>query len=265
MNNQPIGILDSGVGGLSIWKEIVLHMPHESTVYIADSLNCPYGNKDKEEIYRLARKLVGFLVKNNAKLVIVACNTITVSCLGRLRLEFKNLPIVGAVPVVKTLVENTRNKKIGILSTTATAKSEYQKELIKVFANKCEVVNIGMDKLVPLIEKGEIGGSEIKKILKDELNIFKNAGVDSLALGCTHFPFLKKEIQNFLGLSVLVFDSGGAIARQVKRVLTNNDDLSLQKKPEYSFYTTGNTQLFTAVVKKLIGENFVKKAERALL
>lgn len=265
MNNQPIGILDSGVGGLSIWKEIILHLPHESTIYIADSLNCPYGNKDKEEIYRLARKLVGFLVKNNVKLVVVACNTITVSCLGRLRLEFKNLPIVGAVPVVKTLVKNTRNKKIGILSTTNTAKSEYQKELIKVFANNCKVINIGTDKLVPLIEKGEIKGSEIKKILKEELSIFKSEGIDSLALGCTHFPFLKKEIQSFLGLSVLVFDSGGAIARQVKRVLVNNNDLSLEKKPEYSFYTTGDTQLFASAAKKMVGGNFIKKAERALL
>lgn len=246
MNNQPIGVLDSGVGGLTIWKEIVTLLPQECTIYIADSKNCPYGSKSADEIYSLARRLVKFLIKKDCKIIVLACNTITVSCLDRLRSEFSRVPIVGMVPVVKTASEQTKNGKIGILSTTRTAESQYQKDLIKRFAGDCRVINIGTDKLVPLIERGD--ASMIQIILTKELQPFVDTKVDVLALGCSHFPLIKDQIQKILGSRVLILDSGAAIARQVKRVLEANSAFSNSSKPTHQFFTTGDRAQFSEIL-----------------
>lgn len=258
MNNQPIGILDSGVGGLSIWQEIMLKLPQESTVYLADSLNCPYGKKTKKEVYKLAKRMVRFLIKENVKLIVLACNTITVSCLDILRKDFPEIPIVGTVPVVKTASQKTKNKKIGILSTITTAKSSYQKNLINKFAVDCRVLNLGTSVLVPFVEKAEIKNQKIETELRKILLPFEKAKIDVLALGCSHFPFLRKQIQKILGSKVLLLDSGAAIARQVERVLLNRNELSKGKNVQYKFYTTGDKKQFGLVVEKLIGEEIFK-------
>jgi len=261
MNNQPIGVLDSGVGGLSIWREIINFHPHESTIYIADSRNCPYGTKSEKEIYQLARKLVQFLIKKKVKLVVLACNTITVSCLDKLRKDFPKIPIIGTVPVIKTAVNLTRNKRIGALSTLRTSKSKYQKKLLEEFAKDCHVINKGTDKLVPLIEKGEIESEKILPILKEELKPFIKEKIDVLALGCSHFPLIKNEIQQILGLKMKILDSGKAIAKQVGRVLTNNKILSISKIPKHSFYVTGEKKPFLRVFKERIGYNGLVKEQ----
>ncbi|MDO8686886.1 MAG: glutamate racemase [Candidatus Berkelbacteria bacterium] len=258
MNNQPIGVLDSGIGGLSILKEIIKKFPHESTIYLADSLNCPYGNRSEKEIYNLSRRLVEFLVDQKVKIIIIACNTITVTCLDRLRKDFPNLPIIGTVPVIKTAVSVTKNKKIGILSTIATSKSDYQKNLINKFAGDCEVLNLGTDKLVPLVEKGDLESGELKDVLKSELWPFLKAGIDVLVLGCSHFPFLEEKMQEILGSKVLLLDSGAAIARQVERVLTANKTLSKKKSSSHIFYTTGEEKHFRLAVNKLMREQVGK-------
>src|SRR5581483_2839144 len=126
MNVRPIGIIDSGIGGLSIWNAIIRELPQESTTYLADSKNCPYGGRPIQEIHELATRLVRFLLGEQIKLLVIGCNSITVTCLDQLRIEFPQIPIVGTVPVVKTAAEVSKNKKIGILSTNATAKSFYQ-------------------------------------------------------------------------------------------------------------------------------------------
>lgn len=256
MNNQPIGILDSGVGGLSIWKEIVKELPNESTIYLADSLNCPYGDRTEEEIYSLAKRLVQFLLEKKVKLIVLACNTITVFCLDKVRSEFPEVPIVGTVPAVKTAVEKTKNKKIGILSTTATANSRYQKDLIAKFVKGCKALNIGTNLLVPFVEKGETESEEVKKVVRQALKEFLIEGVDTIALGCSHFPFLRGLIEEIMGEKIKVVDSGVAVSRQVKRVLTNNKILSLSNSPSYTFYTTGDAKEFTRVSKELVGDDF---------
>ena len=255
MNNNPIGILDSGLGGLTVWKEIAALLPHESTVYIADSQNTPYGAKSHEEIYHLSKRLIEFLLTKQAKVIVIACNTITVSCLDRLRNDYPNLPIIGTVPVIKTAVEITKNKKIGVLSTTGTAESQYQKELIHKFAGGINVINLGTDELVPLIEKGELEGEKIDAILQNVLFKFKEAEVDALALGCTHFPLLRSQMEKILGSSVRVLDSGQAIARQVKRILEHNQIIAEEKEPKYEFYTTGDSEIAKNILAgKIIGQ-----------
>lgn len=263
MNNQPIGVLDSGVGGLSIWQEIVRQHPKESTIYIADSKNCPYGKKTSRQIHSLSRCLVDFLLKKKVKLIVLACNTITVSSLDKLRAEFQKTPIVGTVPVIKTAVEKTQNQRIGIFSTTRTAKSRYQKELIEKFTNGLSVVNLGSDKIVPLIEKGA-DGQTLKKVLIQDLDKFKKENIDTLALGCSHFPFIKKHIVRILGPKVQVLDSAGAIGRQVGRILNIRNELSSQDKPTHAFYTTGEKNKFKYAIKRLVGYNATKVEEISL-
>lgn len=268
MNNRPIGILDSGVGGLSVWKEIVQMLPNESTIYLADSINCPYGDRSEEEIFSLAKRLIQFLVEKKVKLVIVACNTITVVCIDRLRVEFENLPIVGLVPAVKTAAEKTKNKRIGILSTPITARSAYQKNLIEKFAKEYDVVNVGTEELVPLIERGQIDSKSIKKILRKILNEFIIKDVDMIVLGCSHFPFLRDSIGEVMGDKIKILDSGEAVARQVKRVLSRNNSFSLLNNPSHLFYTTGGVKEFAKVSKKLVGgrfEDLIKSARAVLL
>jgi glutamate racemase len=252
MNNNPIGILDSGLGGLTILKAITKELPHESIVYAGDSANTPYGSKSESEMYLRAKQIVEFLLSKNVKIIVIACNTITVNNVHRLREEYPHLPIIGTVPVVKTAASVTKNKRIGILSTTSTAQSDYQKKLIEDFASDCIVFNQGTDELVPLIEKGEQDGEEMKRVLKKTLSTFQKEGIDTLVLGCTHFPFVEKQMGDILGSQVKLLDSGGAIARQVKRILTENNSLAEETEPFLHVFTTGNIQIATKLLKDVI-------------
>lgn len=258
MNNYPIGILDSGIGGLTIWKAIVEELPHESTIYIADSRNCPYGSKTPQEIYPKAKRLVEFLLKKDVKLIVVACNTITVTSLAKLRAEFPKIPLVGIAPVIKTAAGQTKNGVIGILSTSQTAKSEYQKNLISQFAKGKTVVNVGTDKLVPLIEEGR----DVSGVLKKILSPFKKADIDTLALGCSHYPLIKEQIQQILGLEVSILDSSAAIARQVRRVLTQNNALASSQTATHMFFTTGKTAHPENILARM---GYNARVEKALL
>jgi len=250
MDTRPIGVLDSGVGGLTVWKEIVKQLPQESTIYIGDSKNVPYGVKPADEIFRLASFMLRFLEEQHVKLIVVACNTITVSSLEKLREMFTDLPIIGTVPVIKTAARVTKNKKIGILSTTQTAKSDYQKHLIDTFAKDLEVLNIGTDKLVPLVEKGLMEGEEVDLVLSEEMMPFKTANVDVIALGCTHFPFLKNSMQAVVGGKVTLLDSAPAVARQVSKILENNDAFAQLEEPKHSLFTTSNEDLLRLIAGK---------------
>lgn len=259
MDNRAIGILDSGIGGLTVAREIVRLLPQEDIVYIGDRKNAPYGVRSKNEILDLSRRMVDFLIGKNVKAIVAACNTITVNCLDDLRKEYTGTPIIGTVPVVKTAVKTTRNRRIGILSTKATADSRYQKELIAKFAGDCVVVSIGTDKLVPLIEKGDVEGSGFLPVLNDVLRIFKEKEVDTLALGCTHFPYIRAQIQKHLGKDVEVLDSGEAIARQVRRVLEANRTFGTKRKVKYEFYFSGDTNLPGVMIRRFWGTDISKK------
>lgn len=261
MNDQPIGILDSGVGGLSVWQEIVHELPYESTVYIADSKHVPYGNRSQEEIFELSKQLVQFLLDKKAKLIVIACNTITVTNLDHLRLEFPGVPLIGIVPVVKTAAKTTKNKKIGILSTHNTAKSVYQNNLIEKFAHGFTVVNIGSDELVPFVEQGITDGEELEVIIKKIIAPFVEEEIDTLALGCSHFPFLKKILKRQLGSQVALLDSAGAVTRHVSRVLDANAIRS-REGASHRMYTTAEASIFEEVLSKLLFDTMLSKISR---
>jgi glutamate racemase len=252
-NTYPIGILDSGVGGLSVWRELVRELPRESTLYVADSKNIPYGTKTSEEIYPLAKRLVTFLISQQVKMIIVACNTITVTCLDKLRNDYPAIPIIGTVPVIKTAAAVSKNKRIGVLSTVRTADSQYQKDLIHKFAQECTIVNIGTDKLVPLVERGGISGSRVEETLRTVLSPFIEEDIDTLALGCTHYPFISNAIQSVLGTHVQLLEPSGAIARHAKYILKRNGAIEENSKAAHHFFTTGQQEQFAKVCGMLAG------------
>lgn len=263
MNNKPIGIIDSGVGGLSIWREIVHLMPGESTVYIGDTKRCPYGSRESDEIHELSKRLVRFLLSKNVKAIVIACNTITVTSLDVLRSEFPEVPLLGIVPVVKTARERTKTKRIGVLSTQVTARSLYQRHLLEEFVSDCIVVNKGTDTLVPFIEKGEIEGEVLDTVLKKELEEFNKKNIDTLALGCSHFSFIRNALKKQLGEKVILLDSADAVARHTQQILSKNNAFS-NTKPTHIFYTSGDAKTFAHVSQKLLDldiSRFVKRIE----
>lgn len=252
--NDPIGIFDSGIGGLTIWKEIKKQLPNESFLYIGDHAYQPYGDKSTGEIRRRMKRLIQFLIKQKVKLIVIACNTATVAGIDAYRNWFPAVPIIGVVPVVKMAVSLTKTKHIMVMSTPFTAESSYQKRLIKFFAEGCLVENIGIPKLSTYIEQGQTDG-RVSRLIGQFFSEEKMRGVDVIALGCTHYPFVRSEIEKIVGKDVAIIDSGGAVGRHTARILDANKLRGGQEKPYTVFYTTGNAKNVTRVAKKLMGES----------
>lgn len=254
MNNKSIGIIDSGVGGLSIWQEIVKLLPRENIIYLADQKNFPYGVKNSRILNKIVSKNIEFLASYNTKLVVLACNTATVYTINNLRKKYK-LPIVGTVPVIKKAVEMSKNSRIGVISTLATSRSRYQKNLIRTFAPNTKVYTQVLDQVISYAENLRLSSNQILPVLKKNLSFLKEKKVDVLALGCTHYAFIKPHLEKFFGKEVLVLDSAGAIARHVKRVLENNRALAIKGPTSYKFYTTGGNGKFKKQLKFLLNIN----------
>ncbi len=252
MQEKRIGIIDSGVGGLSVYREINAKNLSLPVIYLADSLNIPYGAKSSDFITKRSIDLVRYLTQKEIETIVIACNTITVTCLDTLRDTFPDTTFIGTVPVIKLAVERSENKQIGVLSTTRTTQSQYLDDLIAQFANDCIVTSIGTDELVPLIESGEIDGEVVEHVLERILEPFSINHCDTLVLGCTHFPFLKPVIQRILGEHMQVFDSGEAIARQLERVLEKQTS-NPSHIQEDIMSTTGDERLFSEVIGILLG------------
>lgn len=259
MSSSPIGIFDSGVGGLSILLELQKLLPHETFIFLADQAFVPYGGKSKEELVERTRKIMDFFMIQNVKLVVMACNTATVYTIDEMRKKYE-VPIVGTVPVVRTIARLTKSKKAVVFSTPGTAKSEYLEHLIDKFGNGTEIKRVGGSNLEELVEEGNLDRPEITNVLKDILTPLVKSGVDAIALGCTHYPFLSDKIEEIVGPNVVVVDSGGAVARHTKQVLENNKALSKSKSQD-KYFTTGNPAKFRSVAEELTGSEigFVEK------
>ncbi len=249
MNTQPIGVFDSGVGGLSILLEIQKLLPNETSIFVADQAYVPYGRKSKEELIERVGKIMDFFVKNEVKAVVVACNTATVYTIDEMRKKY-NIPIIGTVPVIKVIARMTRAGKTAVFSTPATAKSPYLAKLIEEFAPNIVVEKVGGSNLEELIENGNINDPAILERLKFHLLPLVKDGVDAIALGCTHYPFLKEKIKRVVGSKVKIVDSGGAVARRLAFVLEHEKILSQQKGQDL-YYTTGDKEKFEKVASEL--------------
>ena len=252
MNSQPIGIFDSGVGGLSILKELVRLMPGENYIFVADQINVPYGEKSKKELEKETLKICDFLISKKSKIIVVACNTVTCNVIDNLRAKIK-ISFVGTVPAVKPAAISSRSGIIGILSTPSTSKSRGLKRLIRTHANNTEVINIGCYDLEDAVEMGNLNSPKITQLLSKYTKPIRAAGADVVVLGCTHYPFLRPQIKKALGSSVKLIDSGTAIAKHTKKVLRQADTLNSQGgKGKVDFYTTGNSSRFSRVASSLL-------------
>lgn len=252
---RPIGVFDSGVGGLSVMREIRRLLPREDIIYYADSAYCPYGVRPPDEIAARSVKICQFLLGLGAKALVVACNTASVAGLDLYRQTF-NVPIVGMEPAVKPATAATRNGRVGVLATGVTLSGERFSSLLERFQNGADVYSQPCPGLVELVEKGNCDGPEAAGALKKYLAPLLEKDVDTIVLGCTHYPFLKSLVRYLVGPDINIIDTGEAVARQVKRVLSQ---LAMEgpadKKGKEAFYTSGDPGRVGAVIKKLWGED----------
>ncbi len=249
-----VGVIDSGVGGLGIFKLLVEQMHNHSLIYCADNKNMPFGDKNSDELQRIAEKLVSFLIEQHkVSLVVVACNTLSVSALDFLRKRF-TIPFVGVVPVVKPACEQSKVKKIAILATPMTATSAYQKELIAKYAEGAHVLNIACPDLARLIEEGRGDEPIVLEKLAEYLKPVLDNNVDVVGLACTHYPFIRHHIAGLLPSSVTILDSNEAVAR---RAMTLVQESIPSQSPSIHVYATRDPENFKQVAQRLVGAHIV--------
>ncbi len=253
--SHPIGVFDSGVGGLSIVREIHRQLPAEPVVYFADQAHVPYGPRSLEEVRGFARAIVRFLLVQGAKLTVVACNTASAAALHHLRKEFPDHPIVGMEPAVKPAAESTLTRRVGVLATPATFQGELFASVVERFAKGVEVIETTAPGLVERIEAGDLDGLETRAIVERALTQILTRGADTLVLACTHYPFVIPLLSEVAGPSVRIIDPAPAIVRQTGRVLAARGLNSRDSRPgELTLLTSGDPQRLAALAPKLIGE-----------
>lgn len=253
MNNGPIGIFDSGIGGTSIWREINKILPNESTIYLADSKNAPYGEKSKEEILQLSIKNVELLLQKGCKLIVVACNTATTNAIRELRAGY-TIPLIGIEPAIKPAALNSKTKTIGVLATKGTLSSALFHSTSELYASGIKVLDQVGTSLVELIEKGEVQTANTKELLQSYLEPMMEEGMDQLVLGCTHYPYLIPLIREILPENIKIIDSGEGVARHTKNVLQLHQLLigSEGESSSHQFFTNGDVDVLKCFLRDVI-------------
>ncbi|WP_299219665.1 glutamate racemase [uncultured Aquimarina sp.] len=250
MNKQAIGIFDSGIGGTSIWKEIALAMPNENTIYLADSKHAPYGKRSTDEIISLSIKNTKKLIELNCKIIVVACNTATTNAIKILREQF-DIPFIGIEPAIKPAALNTKTQKVGVLATKGTLSSELFAKTSDLYANKIEVIEVIGTGLVELIEEGKIQTPEMQVLLESYIQPLIEKNIDYLVLGCSHYPYLIPILKKMLPNHVDIIDSGEAVARQTKVILSKNKLLNINSQEGiHTFFTNGSLHVLQEILKK---------------
>lgn len=247
-NNNPIGLFDSGIGGTSIWKAIHELLPNESTIYLADSKNAPYGQKSKEEIIALSCKNVEILLQQNCKLIVVACNTATTNAIKELRAKY-DIPFIGIEPAIKPAALNSKTQTIGILATKGTLNSTLFSQNLAKFQDIKIIEQVGHG-LVQLIEQGNINSDEMHQLLQTYLQPMIEENIDYLVLGCSHYPYLIPQIKKILPDSIQIIDSGEAVARQTQFVLEQKLGFNGSKTSHHQFITNSDSRVLKDILKQ---------------
>lgn len=252
--NSSIGLFDSGVGGLSVLTAVRRELPHEDLIYFADQKYCPYGPRPAEEIRALSRRIVQFLLEHDCKAIVVACNTASAAALEYLREIFPSLPIIGMEPAVKPAAQNSRTKAIGVLATKGTFEGGLFQNTRDAYARDVKVLIQYPPDWVDRVERGDVDSPQTRASVRSVIEPMRDAGVDELALGCTHYPFLIPLIQEIAGSRVTILDPSDAVARQTARVLRERDLLNRQEREgRQVYYTSGDPASFALVLEKLLG------------
>ena len=246
-----IGVFDSGVGGLSVLRELVRQLPHHDIVYFADEAHVPYGPRQMEEIRAFARAITAFLIEQGACVVVVACNAASAASLHQLR-EWFEIPIVGMEPAVKPATERTRSRHVGVIATQATFQGELFARLLERFAQETAVHTQVCPGLVERVEAGLTDDPETEALLRAYLQPVLDAGIDSLVLGCTHYPFLRPAIERVVGPAVEIIDPAPAVARQTAHVLERANRRCHDGTGRVTYFTSGDDAGFETKVKRLV-------------
>ncbi len=253
-SSGPIGVFDSGVGGLSVWREIVRELPRECTVYFADQAHMPYGPRSEQELRRFCDAIARWLVSEGCKAVVVACNTASAAALKHLRDRYPDLPTIGMEPAVKPAATLTRSKVVGIMATPATFQGRLFKATAGRHARDIKLINQICDGLADQVETGELDGPEADALLRRFLQPMLAAGADTVVLACTHYPFVIDAIRRIVGPDVNVIDPAPAIARHVQRVLAERGLLTSRTEAgSHRFVTSGDPARMSALVRRLVG------------
>ncbi len=220
-----IGVFDSGIGGLSILDEALRQLPEQDFIYLADSLNAPYGEKRSEWIAERSLELCKYLANQGCEVIVVACNTATAKAIQQIRIELKDIAIIGVEPGIKPAAMQSVKGIVGVLATQATLNSDKFNALLATLPGQCEFIKQAGAGLVPLIEAGQADSEETLELLAKHLEPIQDAGADTLVLGCTHYPFLRRAIRKLLGDSIALIDTSEAVVRQLRRQLELQDQL----------------------------------------
>jgi glutamate racemase len=253
--NPPIGIFDSGVGGLSVLRAIRDQMPGEDVIYLGDQGHIPYGPRPMQEIREFSEAITNFLLELEAKIIVVACNTASAAALNHLRKTHPHVPFVGMEPAVKPAVEQTRTGRVGVLATPATFQGGLYASVVERFANGVELIQNTCDGLVQQIEAGDLDGDATRTILEDALHPMLEKNIDTVVLGCTHYPFVIPLIERIVGENVRVIDPAPAVARQVRRLLESGEKTNISSSPgTIRLFTSSDPEALRLMLPKLLGE-----------
>jgi glutamate racemase len=254
VSDRPIGIFDSGLGGLTVTRAVIEALPHESIVYYGDTARFPYGTKRLEDVHRYACEIIAFLREQDCKLIVVGCNS-AASALWQLGRPGLDVPLVGVIdPPAQTAVRLTRNRRIGIIGTEATIASRQYEEAVLRTRLPVEVFSKACPRFVEFAERGDTVGRAVLEVAEDSLEDLKAAGVDTMILGCTHYPLLEATIQYVMGPDVLLVSSASETAKDVYTVLMANGLLrSEDTSPEYVFLASGDEDEFLRLGPRFLG------------
>ncbi|MCB1625437.1 MAG: glutamate racemase [Pseudomonadales bacterium] len=252
MNDGPIGVIDSGVGGLSVWREIARELPHEDTVYFADQAHLPYGSRERDQIRRFVTAITHFLLQRRCKAVVLACNTASAAALKHLRETFPLLPTIGMEPAVKPAAAITKTGVVGIMATPATFQGALFAATAGRHARGVRLINQVCEGLADHIEGGDLTGAATEAMLRGFLEPIMAARADTIVLGCTHYPFVTETIRRIVGPDVTVIDPAPAVARHTRQVLAGQALLTTQIRPgRHQFFSTATCRRFATAAMQL--------------
>lgn len=257
MDKRPIGVMDSGLGGLSVIRVLREQLPHESIIFVGDQGHFPYGTKTREQIQQLALRIGEFLLRQDVKMMIIACNTATAAAFQLLQDKLP-IPVIGVIEPGAKAATRHQYKKIGVIGTESTIKNGAYEKTLAELAPNLNVISHPAQPLVSIVEHGQTGTNKAQEAVNNELKVFEGQSIEALILGCTHFPFLRQEISNKLGPDVQLIDPAFETIRQAKELLTSKDQLNTNLTPSINLYSTGDVDELIAGAQKWLPNGYSK-------
>ncbi|WP_053218988.1 glutamate racemase [Virgibacillus senegalensis] len=264
--DQPIGVIDSGVGGLTVARELMRQLPREELIYLGDTLRCPYGPRPEQEVIQFTKELVNFLMRKKIKMLVIACNTATAFTLELLQKELP-IPVIGVIqPGARAAIKSTQNLHIGVIGTEGTINSQAYPYALQNINEEIHVNALACPRFVPMVEQGILDGEEAYQVVSETLIPMKESNhIDTLILGCTHYPLLREVIQEVIGDKVTIISSGEETAREVSTILEYQQKLyNGDRKPEHKLYTTGKLAVFENIANTWLDQPVAEIANISL-